>query len=281
MVIFMFLKTVNVKKHFGEVKAVDGVSLEIEKGEFVSIMGPSGSGKTTLLTLLGTLDSLTSGDIIIDDENLSSIKDVDTFRSKKIGFIFQFHNLIGYLTALENVELPLHGLMPIDKRKTKASELLDLVGLKDRMHHIPSQLSGGERQRVAIARALVNDPLLVLADEPTGELDSSTTQKIMDLMKKINQEKNITFLVVTHDPEVAKKTGKIIILRDGKISREELVKSASIEDIITLKNSTLGQQLLQRESTDSYLEKLGLFKERKLTREGELLLSLFEKVENL
>jgi putative ABC transport system ATP-binding protein len=281
MVMFMFLKTFNVKKHFGEVKAVDGVSLEIEKGEFVSIMGPSGSGKTTLLTLLGTLDSLTSGDIIIDDENLSSIKDVDTFRSKKIGFIFQFHNLVGYLTALENVELPLHGLMPIDKRKAKASELLDLVGLKDRMHHIPSQLSGGERQRVAIARALVNDPLLVLADEPTGELDSSTTQKIMDLMKKINQEKNITFLVVTHDPEVAKKTGKIIILRDGKISREELVKSASIEDIMTLKNSTLGQQLIQGESGDPYLEKLGLFKERKLTREGELLLSLFEKVENL
>ncbi len=277
----MFLKTVNVKKHFGEVKAVDGVSLEIEKGEFVSIMGPSGSGKTTLLTLLGTLDSLTSGDIIIDDEHLSSIKDADTFRSKKIGFIFQFHNLVGYLTALENVELPLHGLIPIDKRKAKASELLDLVGLKDRMHHIPSQLSGGERQRVAIARALVNDPLLVLADEPTGELDSSTTQKIMDLMKKINQEKNITFLVVTHDPEVAKKTGKIIILRDGKISREELVKSASIEDIMTLKNSTLGQQLLQRESGDPYLEKLGLFKERKLTREGELLLSLFEKVEKL
>jgi len=277
----MFLKTVNVKKHFGEVKAVDGVSLEIEKGEFVSIMGPSGSGKTTLLTLLGTLDSLTSGDIIIDYENLSSIKDVDTFRSKKMGFIFQFHNLIGYLTALENVELPLHGLMSIDKRKAKASELLDLVGLKDRMHHIPSQLSGGERQRVAIARALVNDPLLVLADEPTGELDSGTTQKIMDLMKKINQEKNITFLVVTHDPEVAKKTGKIIILRDGKISREELVKSASIEDIITLKNSTLGQQLLQKKSGDPYLEKLGLFKERKLTREGELLLSLFEKVENL
>lgn len=281
MVIFMFLKTVNVKKHFGEVKAVDGVNLEIEKGEFVSIMGPSGSGKTTLLTLLGTLDSLTSGDIIIDGEDFSSIRDVDTFRSKKIGFIFQFHNLIGYLTALENVELPLHGVMSMDKRRDKATELLDLVGLKNRMHHIPSQLSGGERQRVAIARALVNDPLLVLADEPTGELDSSTTQEIMNLMKKINQEKNTTFLVVTHDPEVAKRTERIIVLRDGEISREELVKSASIEDIMTLKNSTLGHQLLQKESTDPYLEKLGLFKEGKLTREGELLLSLFDKVEEL
>jgi len=244
-------------------------------------MCPSGSGKTTLLTLLGALDFFTSGDIIIDNESLSSIKDMDNFRSKKVGFIFQFHNLIGYLTALENVELPLHGLVPPNERWAKAAELLDLVGLKDRMHHTPSQLSGGERQRVAIARALINDPILVLADEPTGELDSTNTLEIIRLMKKINQEKNTTFIVVTHDPEVAKRTGKIIFLRDGKISREEFVKSASVEDIMALKNSTLGHQLLEGESNDPYLEKLGLFDGGKLTKEGESLISLFQKTERL
>lgn len=225
----MFLKTTNLTKQFGEVIAVNGVNLEIDQGEFVSIVGPSGSGKTTLLTLIGALDFFTSGDIIIDGESLSSIKDMDNFRSKKVGFIFQFHNLIGYLTALENVELPLHGLVPMAERRAKAAELLNLVGLGNRMHHIPSQLSGGERQRVAIARALVNDPVLVLADEPTGQLDSNTTVEIIGLMKKINQEQKTTFIVVTHDPEVAKRTKRIIFLKDGKISREEFIKSASIE----------------------------------------------------
>lgn len=277
----MFLKTTNLTKEFGEVIAVNGVNLGIDQGEFVSIMGPSGSGKTTLLTLIGSLDFFTSGDIIIDGESLSSIKDMDNFRSKKVGFIFQFHNLISYLTALENVELPLHGLLSISKRRAKAAELLNLVGLGNRMHHIPSQLSGGERQRVAIARALVNDPVLVLADEPTGQLDSNTTVEIMELMKKINQEQKTTFIVVTHDPEVAKRTKRIIFLKDGKISREEFVKSASIEDIMIFKNSTLGRQILQKESTDPYIEKLGLFKDGKLTKEGELLLSLFYKTEKL
>jgi ABC-type methionine transport system ATPase subunit len=134
---------------------------------------------------------------------------------------------------------------------------------------------------VAIARALVNDPVLVLADEPTGQLDSNTTVEIMELMKKINQEQKTTFIVVTHDPEVAKRTKRIIFLKDGKISREEFVKSASIEDIMIFKNSTLGRQILQKESTDPYIEKLGLFKDGKLTKEGELLLSLFYKTEKL
>ncbi|MEN4017846.1 MAG: hypothetical protein PQ975_07555 [Methanobacterium sp.] len=134
---------------------------------------------------------------------------------------------------------------------------------------------------MAIARALVNDPVLVLADEPTGQLDSNTTVEIMELMKKINQEQKTTFIVVTHDPEVAKRTKRIIFLKDGKISREEFVKSASIEDIMIFKNSTLGRQILQKESTDPYIEKLGLFKDGKLTKEGELLLSLFYKTEKL
>jgi len=244
-------------------------------------MGPSGSGKTTLLTLIGALDFFTSGDIIIDGESLLSIKDIDNFRSKKVGFIFQHHNLISYLTALENVELPLHGLVPMAKQRTKATELLNLVGLGNRIHHIPSQLSGGEQQRVAIARALVNDPVLVLADEPTGQLDSNTTIEIVKLMKKINQEQKTTFIVVTHDPEVAKRTGRIIFLRDGRISREGFVKSAFIEDIMALKNSTLGHQILQKNSNDLYIEKLGLFKEGKLTKKGELLLSLFDEAEKI
>jgi len=277
----MFLSTNKLSRHFGEVKAVDGVDLEIEKGEFVSIMGPSGSGKTTLLTLIGTIDFPTSGDITVEGEKLSDIKDVDAFRSQKVGFVFQFHNLVSYLTALENVEIPMHGLKPRAERRARAVELLELVGLKERTHHSPSQLSGGERQRVAVARALVNDPLLVLADEPTGELDSKTSLEIVDLMKKINEEKGTTFIVVTHDSEVAKKTDRIIFLRDGKVSREEVVKSESLEDVMILKNSTFGHQVVSQEVTDPYMEKLGLFEGGKLTKEGKMLLSLFEKAEEL
>ncbi len=277
----MIVSTHDVRKHFGEVKAVDGVNLNVEKGEFVSIMGPSGSGKTTLLTLIGALDCATSGDITIEGESLSEIRDVDTFRLKKVGFIFQFHNLIGYLTALENVEIPLHGVKPGNERRRKAEALLGLVGLRERMHHKPSELSGGEQQRVAVARALVNDPLLVLADEPTGELDSKTGTEIVGLMRKINREKKTTFIIVTHDPDVAKKTDRIIFLRDGRISREEIVKSESLEDVISLKNSAFGRQILQRRSSDPYMEKLGLFKGKKLTKEGEVFFSVLGKAESL
>lgn len=277
----MFLSIKNVSKHFDGVKAVDGVDLEVEKGEFISIMGPSGSGKTTLLTLIGMLDRPTSGEIMVADEPLSQIKDEDAFRSRKVGFVFQFHNLIEYLTALENVELPLHGTKSRDKMREKAAELLRLVGLGDRLHHTPSELSGGERQRVAVARALVNDPLLVLADEPTGELDSQTSMEIIGIMRKINKEKGATFIVVTHDPEVAKKTDRIIFLRDGKVSRDEFVKSESLEDIMALKNSLFGLQVIQKEVTDPYMEKLGLFKGGKLTKEGEVFFSMFEKAEEL
>ena len=277
----MFLTVHNLAKHFGDVRAVDGITLEIEKGEFISIMGPSGSGKTTLLTLIGALDNPTSGDIVVEGENLSATKDMDTFRSRKVGFVFQFHNLISYLTALENVEIPMHGIKSRTERRAKAVELLNLVGLQDRLHHSPSQLSGGERQRVAVARALVNDPLLVLADEPTGELDSKTGQEIITLMKKINEEKGTTFIIVTHDPDVAKKTSRIIFLKDGKVSRQGYIKSESVEDLMALKNSALGTQVIQKEATDPYMEELGLFKGGKLTKEGMMLLSLLEKIGEL
>jgi putative ABC transport system ATP-binding protein len=277
----MFLTTENLTKHFGEVQAVQNVNLEIEGGEFVSIMGPSGSGKTTLLTLIGALDTPTSGEVFIEGEPLSGIKDVDAFRSKKVGFVFQFHNLIGYLTALENVEIPMHGLMSGAERRIRAIDLLKLVGLGERLYHNPSQLSGGERQRVAVARALVNDPALVLADEPTGELDSKTSIEIIQLMKKINEEKGTTFIVVTHDPDVAKKAGKIIFLKDGTISRQEAVKSESVEDILALRNSTFGQQLINKKATDPYMQDLGVFKEGTLTKVGEAVLSVLEKAESV
>jgi putative ABC transport system ATP-binding protein len=277
----MFLTTENLTKHFGAVQAVQNVNLEIEGGEFVSIMGPSGSGKTTLLTLIGALDTPTSGEVFIEGEPLSGIKDVDAFRSKKVGFVFQFHNLIGYLTALENVEIPMHGLMSGAERRARAIDLLKLVGLGERLYHNPSQLSGGEQQRVAVARALVNDPALVLADEPTGELDSKTSIEIIQLMKKINEKKGTTFIVVTHDPDVAKKAGKIIFLKDGTISRQEAVKSESVEDILALRNSTFGQQLINKKATDPYMQDLGVFKEGTLTKVGEAVLSVLEKAESV
>lgn len=277
----MFLETENLTKHFGEVQAVQNVNLEIDRGEFVSIMGPSGSGKTTLLTLLGALDTPTSGEVFIEGEPLSGTKDMDAFRSKKVGFVFQFHNLISYLTALENVEIPMHGLASGAERRTRAIDLLNMVSLGERLYHNPFQLSGGERQRVAIARALVNDPALVLADEPTGELDSKTSLEIIQLMKKINEEKGTTFVVVTHDPDVAKKAGKIIFLKDGAISRQEAVKSESVEDVLALRNSTFGQQLINKKVTDPYMENLGVFKGGTLTKVGEAVLSVLEKAESV
>lgn len=277
----MFLKISRLTKQFGEVKALNGVDLEIKKGEFVSIMGPSGSGKTTLLTLMGALDNPSSGEIILEGESLSEIKDLDAFRSKKVGFVFQFHNLLSYLTSLENVELVLHRGRSRSTSEEISMELLRLVGLEERLHHKPSQLSGGERQRVAVARALVNDPQMVLADEPTGELDSKTSVEIINLMKQINKQKGTTFIVVTHDPEIAKRGDKIIYLRDGKISREEIVISESVEDIISLKHSSFGYQILTQRLNDPNMEKLGLFRKGNLTKEGETFRLIFEKAEKL
>ncbi|MHB8896040.1 MAG: ABC transporter ATP-binding protein [Candidatus Geothermincolia bacterium] len=205
------------------IRAVDGLSLEIQKGEFLSIMGPSGSGKTTLLHLLGCLDVPTSGKISIEGEETEKLGGaaLARIRREKVGFIFQEFNLLPVLNALENVELPLRYLKvkPAERRE-RAAAALEKVGLSNRARNKPSQLSGGESQRVAIARALVTEPALVLADEPTGELDTSNTVKIMELLNDLNREFEQTFAIVTHDPMVAETTRRVISIRDGKVESD-------------------------------------------------------------
>lgn len=202
-----------------EVRALQDVSMNIRKGEFVSIMGVSGSGKSTLLHCIGCLDTPTKGKVYIDGEDISELDEDELamIRRKKIGFIFQFFNIIPSLTALQNVELPMI-FAGIDEpaRKRKAKELLEKVGLGERLHHKPSELSGGETQRVAIARALANDPAVILADEPTGNLDSKTGNDIIEVFSKLNKEGR-TIIVVTHDPSIARSANRIIKIVDGKI----------------------------------------------------------------
>lgn len=207
-----------------EIRAVDNVDLTIEKGEFVSIMGRSGSGKTTLLNLIGCLDRPTAGSIFIEGIDVTKLPPgkLPRIRREKIGFVFQQFNLIPTLTALENVELPLrYAGVGGKERVRRAREVLERVGLGGRLNHRPSELSGGECQRVAIARAIVNRPLIILADEPTGELDTQTAAEIVSLLKELNQESGLTIVVVTHDPEVARQTHRTLYLRDGRIIREE------------------------------------------------------------
>jgi len=204
-----------------EVRALDRVSLRIERGEFISVMGPSGSGKTSLLSVMGCLIRPSSGRILIGGEDVTDLYEdrLAVFRAKKIGFVFQFFNLISTLTALENVMLPMvfAGDIPSWEMKARAMELLEAVGLSDRANHRPLELSGGQQQRVAIARALANDPEIVLADEPTGNLDSHTGSEIMDLIEQLNRELGKTFVIVTHDPAVARRTKKILYMRDGRL----------------------------------------------------------------
>jgi putative ABC transport system ATP-binding protein len=207
-------------KHYedGRVQALRGVTFSIRKGELVAIMGPSGSGKSTLLHLIGGLDIPSSGQIIVNGQDISVIKALDDYRSKTIGFIFQAFYLMPALTALENVQIPMFEkkLTPWKRRK-KAKSLLELVGLKERVNHYPSQLSGGERQRVAIARSLANDPEILLADEPTGNLDSRTAVTIIELIKRINRERGLTVIIVTHDENIANQCARTIRLLDGKL----------------------------------------------------------------
>jgi putative ABC transport system ATP-binding protein len=206
-----------------QVEALKGVSISIRKGEMVAIMGPSGCGKTTLLNTLSGLDSISEGDVMVDGVNLKDLTDNEKtdIRAKKMGFIFQFYNLLPVLDAVENVELPLllSGVKPKEARK-RATRMLELVGLKDWVHHLPAEMSGGQRQRVTIARALVNNPAIVWGDEPTGDLDSNTSQEIMDLLCKLNKENNQTFVIVTHDLNVAKRAHRIITMRNGKVHKE-------------------------------------------------------------
>jgi len=202
------------------VPALRGITFEVKEGEFVAIFGPSGSGKSTLLHVLGGLDRPEEGEVFMGGTSFSKLNanELAEIRLRKIGFVFQFFNLLPRLTALRNVELPL-ALADVPEKKTieKAREVLRLVGLEDRMNHRPSELSGGEQQRVAIARALINDPKIVLADEPTGNLDTTTGWEIVQLMKRLNEEKAQTFVVVTHDPSIAETADRVLQLKDGLI----------------------------------------------------------------
>lgn len=215
------LRAANVTRTYsdGEVTALDNVSLEIRRGEYVAIMGPSGSGKSTLLNLLGTLDRPSSGELYFEDQPLSGLKDLDAFRAKKIGFVFQSFYLLPTLTAIENVQIPMFETdLPISERSKRALRLLESVGMAHRAGHLPAQLSVGERQRVAIARALANEPLLLLADEPTGNLDSRSGNDVLDLFDQLHRERGMTLVVITHSEEVAERAERIIWIRDGRIA---------------------------------------------------------------
>jgi putative ABC transport system ATP-binding protein len=207
-----------------EVHALQGITFDVGRGEMVAIMGPSGSGKTTLLNCLSGLDSIDDGDVLIEGVSLASMSDRKRtdYRARRMGFIFQFYNLMPVLSAVENVELPLlvAGVSPKEARR-KALDALELVGLRDWSEHVPDELSGGQRQRVTIARALVNNPAIVWADEPTGDLDSENAAEIVALMRQLNEEHDLTFLIVTHDIGVGRKTDRIVRMVDGQIVSEE------------------------------------------------------------
>ncbi|TET52602.1 MAG: ABC transporter ATP-binding protein [Actinobacteria bacterium] len=219
-----FIEIKNIKKSydFGKIKALDGVNLDITKGEYISIMGPSGSGKSTLLNMIGGLDKPDQGQIIVGGTNITKKRDLTNYRAQKIGFIFQLHNLLPSQTTLENVIAPMYeSKLRSKKRRERASELLNLVGLRKRNTSYPTQLSGGERQRVAIARALANSPEIILADEPTGSLDSKSSDMIMDLLAEIWSEEKRTLIVITHEEVIGKRAERIVTMLDGKVESQK------------------------------------------------------------
>jgi ABC-type lipoprotein export system ATPase subunit len=255
----LMIQTIDLTRVYGDgedIRALDGVTMSVEAGEFLAVMGPSGSGKSTLLNVLGTLDVPTSGKVFVNGQDLSTLKDVDRFRAKTVGFMFQLHNLIPTLTARENVEIPMMGFMNAGSRRKRAEELLALVGLGDRLNHLPGQLSGGQRQRVAVARALANQPPLVLADEPTGSLDTTAGQELMRLLKDLNRSQGVTFIVVTHDPSVARQTQRVLVMADGRIVREDRIGSPLEEDLKMWRHSGLGQQIMDGKPVE--LQALGI-----------------------
>jgi ABC-type lipoprotein export system ATPase subunit len=212
-----------------EVHALRNVSFSVAQGEMVAIMGPSGSGKTTLLNCLSGLDAIDGGDVLIEGVSLAAMSDDarTDYRARRMGFIFQFYNLMPVLSAVENVELPLLvARVPANEARRRSLDALEMVGLRERATHVPDELSGGQRQRVTIARALVNDPAIVWADEPTGDLDSENAQEIVALMRQLNRERGLTFLIVTHDISVGRSTDRIVRMVDGEIVHEELLEVA-------------------------------------------------------
>lgn len=214
------IRLTGIHKSFGQLEVLKGIDLHIKEGEFVSIVGASGAGKTTLLQIIGTLDTDNEGEVIINGVNIKKLsdKELSAFRNKQLGFVFQFHQLLPEFTALENVCMP--GLIARRNSKEveeKAKELLTKLGLQDRFHHKPNELSGGEKQRVAVARALINDPKLILADEPSGSLDSGNKKELHSLLRKLCNEYGLTILLVTHDNELAETSDRIIEMRDGMI----------------------------------------------------------------
>ncbi len=245
----LLIETTHLAKIYGSgetaVHALDDVNLAVKPGEFIAIMGPSGCGKSTLLNMLGALDQPTAGEVWVAGENLAKLKNVDDFRASTVGFVFQLHNLLPTLSALENVEVPMQGRVGNAKEhRDRAMHLLTLVGLAPRAKHLPNQLSGGQRQRIAIARALANNPKLVLADEPTGSLDSQSGAEILDLLGELNRSEGTTIAVVTHDPRVAQATQRILRMQDGHIVEDHRVSDPLEEDLRALAFSKLGEIIL-------------------------------------
>ncbi|MGZ9224820.1 MAG: ABC transporter ATP-binding protein [Anaerolineales bacterium] len=239
------IQTIDLTKVYGmgdaTVAALDGVSLEIKAGEFVAIMGPSGSGKSTLMHILGCLSRPTSGQYILDGQDVSDMskKELAIVRNKKLGFIFQAYNLLPRTTALRNVMMPMlydrERRLNDEEGEEKALKMLEMVGLADRVHHQPQELSGGQQQRVAVARALINDPVMIIADEPTGNLDSHSGREILNLLRALNQQ-GVTIVMVTHDPITAEYTQRVIHLADGKVDKikhnghKPLVTASAVDD---------------------------------------------------
>lgn len=214
------IKLTGIRKSFGKLEVLKGIDLQINEGEFVSIVGASGAGKTTLLQIIGTLDTAHEGEVVINGTNIKKLsdKELSAFRNKQLGFVFQFHQLLPEFTALENVCIPGYIAKRNNKEvEAKAKELLTKLGLQDRFHHKPNELSGGEKQRVAVARALINDPKLILADEPSGSLDSENKKELHSLLRKLCDDYGLTILLVTHDNDLAETSDRIIEMRDGMI----------------------------------------------------------------